>query len=292
MHNTMKDVNLMKILITGVNGMLGTDLTQLFTPQFEVTAIDIQQLDLTDNNATIDYITNLKPHIIINCAAYTNVDGCETEIDTAYKANAVAPRNIAVASNNINAKFLHISTDYVFDGETNKPYKEDDTTNPLSIYGKSKLMGEDLVKCFSNKYFILRTQWLYGKNGNNFAKTMLKLANESPSIKVVNDQFGSPTYTRDLCTVIEQIIKTENYGTYHITNSGVTSWYEFAKTIFTLTNIKVDLRPCTTEEFPRPAHRPKFSKLDNYFWRINGFNELRNYKEALKDYLKETGVNL
>lgn len=280
----------MKVLITGANGMLGTDLTQLLTPQFEVTAIDIQQLDLIDNEATIDYITNLKPHIIINCAAYTNVDGCETEIDTAYKANAVAPRNIAVAANNINAKFLHISTDYVFDGETDKPYQEDDITNPLCIYGKSKLMGEDLIKSLSNKHYILRTQWLYGKNGNNFAKTMLKLAGGSPSIKVVNDQFGSPTYTRDLCTVIEQVIKTENYGTYHITNSGVTSWYEFAKTIFALSNIEVDLKPCTTEEFPRPAHRPKFSKLNNYFWRINGFSELRNYKEALKDYLKETGV--
>lgn len=151
-------------------------------------------------------------------------------------------------------------------------------------------MGEDHVKNLSSKYFILRTQWLYGRNGNNFVKTMLKLADESPSIKVVNDQFGSPTYTRDLCAVIEQIIKTENYGTYHITNSGVTSWYEFAKTIFTLSNIEVDLKPCTTEEFPRPAHRPKFSKLDNYFWRINGFSELRNYKEALKYYLRETGV--
>lgn len=280
----------MKILITGANGMLGTDLTQLLTTQFEVIAIDIQQLDLIDNEATIDYITNLKPNIIINCAAYTNVDGCETEIDIAYKVNAVAPRNIAVAANNINAKFLHISTDYVFDGETDKPYQEDDTTNPLCIYGKSKLMGEDHVKNLSSKYFILRTQWLYGRNGNNFVKTMLKLADESPSIKVVNDQFGSPTYTRDLCAVIEQIIKTENYGTYHITNSGVTSWYEFAKTIFTLSNIEVDLKPCTTEEFPRPAHRPKFSKLDNYFWRINGFSELRNYKEALKYYLRETGV--
>lgn len=280
----------MKILITGANGMLGTDLTQLLTTQFEVIAIDIQQLDLIDNEATIDYITNLKPNIIINCAAYTNVDGCETEIDIAYKVNAVAPRNIAVAANNINAKFLHISTDYVFDGETDKPYQEDDTTNPLCIYGKSKLMGEDHVKNLSSKYFILKTQWLYGRNGNNFVKTMLKLADESPSIKVVNDQFGSPTYTRDLCAVIEQIIKTENYGTYHITNSGVTSWYEFAKTIFTLSNIEVDLKPCTTEEFPRPAHRPKFSKLDNYFWRINGFSELRNYKEALKYYLRETGV--
>lgn len=277
----------MDVLITGAKGMLGTDVAHRLNARFNVIACDIQELDLTDNPAVFEYVRQLRPDTIINCAAYTNVDACETERDAAYKTNAVAPRNLAVAAKNVGAKLVHISTDYVYDGQTTVPYTENDLTNPLSVYGKSKLMGEMLVRDLTDRFFIIRTQWLYGKNGGNFVKTMIKLGREQEKVTVVNDQFGSPTYTRDLAAAIEKLIVTDNYGIYHLTNSGTASWYTFAKTIYELAGIQTKVEPCSTVDFPRPARRPGFSKLDNHFWRLNGYEALRDYKEALKDYLIE-----
>lgn len=279
----------MNVLIAGAKGMLGTDVTRRLSSRFNVTACDLRELDITDNFAVPEYVRRLRPDIIINCAAYTNVDGCETESDVAYKVNAMAPRTLAAAAESVGAKLVHISTDYVFDGETGVPYSENDPTNPLNVYGKSKLMGELLVKDLTHRFFIVRTQWLYGESGGNFVKTMLKLGEERDRIRVVNDQFGSPTYTRDLAAAIEQLMVTENYGVYHLTNGGTVSWYAFAETVFELAGVPTCLEPCTTADFPRPARRPKFSKLDNHSWRLNGYAPLREYREALGDYLAETG---
>lgn len=282
----------MKILVVGCKGMLGTDLMhEIKNTKHDLTGIDIDDLDITDLNKSIEFITNLKPDCVINCAAFTNVDGCETNIDIAYKVNAIAPRNLAIICDMIGAKLVHISTDYVFDGEKGTAYIESDFVNPLSVYGKSKLQGENNIRDFCKEYFILRTQWLYGFNGKNFVKTMLGLSKDRTELTVVNDQFGSPTYTKDLCKAIVSIIDTKEYGVYHITNAGVVSWYEFTKDILELSNISGTIvKPCTTKEFPRPAVRPKYSPLENFNYRICGFEPLRHYKEALKEYLEQENI--
>ncbi len=282
----------MKLLIIGYKGMLGSDLYEMSNGVYEVIGVDSKELDITNLEMTINKVKEINPDVIINCAAYTNVDGCEENQDTAYSVNGLGIRNIAIAGSKlkIHPKIVHISTDYVFDGEGNEDLKEYDLVNPLSVYGKSKLMGEEMLKSFSDKYFILRTQWLYGKNGNNFVKTMLKLASERDSLMVVDDQVGCPTYTKDLCKAILEVIETENYGIYHVSNSEKTSWYGFAKDIFEISNVIINVKPCTTDEFPRPAHRPKYSVMDNSMLRINGFTTLRNYKEALEEYLKEENI--
>ncbi len=284
------------MLIIGFKGMLGTDLYKMSKVNYNVIGLDSDELDITDLDAVKSKLNEIKPNIIVNCAAYTNVDGCEENTDLAYSVNGIGVRNLAVAANSMTdrlvdrPKIVHISTDYVFDGEGKVDLKEYDLVNPLSVYGKSKLMGEEMLKSFYDKYFILRTQWLYGVNGNNFVKTMLKLASERDSLMVVDDQIGCPTYTKDLCNVILEVVETEKYGIYHVSNSEKTSWHGFAKDIFELSNVDIEVKPCTTEEFPRPAHRPKYSVMDNMMLRINGFSEPRNYKEALKEYLKEENI--
>ncbi len=280
------------LLIIGHKGMLGSDLLEMSKDKYNVIGLDASDLDITDLDAVNKKLNEIKPNFIVNCAAYTNVDGCEENQDLAYSVNGVGARNLAIASNKLGQKpkIVHISTDYVFDGEGNSDLKEYDLVNPLSIYGKSKLMGEEMLKSFYDKYFILRTQWLYGVNGNNFVKTMIKLASERDSLMVVDDQVGCPTYTIDLCKTILEVIETEKYGIYHVSNSEKVSWHGFAKDIFELAGVSIEVKPCTTEEFPRPAHRPKYSVMDNMMLRINGFTELRNYKEALKEYLKEENI--
>lgn len=280
----------MKILVTGCNGMLGTDLIKILNKEnkHEVFGVDIEDLDLTNLEKTQTYIKKISPDCIINCAAFTNVDLCETETLEAFKGNAIIPKFIAIICNELNIKFVHISTDYVFDGNTNLPYKENDLINPLSIYGKSKLAGEQNIINLCSKFFIIRTQWLYGENGKNFVKTMVNLGKSGKDIKVVNDQFGSPTYTIDLCEAIINLIETNNYGIYHITNTGIVSWYEFTRKIFELLNIDLkNLSPCTTKEFPRPAKRPAYSPLENLNYKLCGFKQLRSYDKALEQYIKE-----
>jgi dTDP-4-dehydrorhamnose reductase len=278
----------MKVLVTGSKGMLGVDLTaQLQKEGHNVIGTDIDSLDICDLDAVTRTIKENKPDIIINCAGYTDVDKCETEVYNAYKVNSTGSENLAIASNQFDIPLVCIGSDYIFDGETNKPYIEGDMVNPLNVYGKSKLLGEENVKKHTKKYFILRTQWLYGKHGKNFVKSILTQAEKSGVLTVVNDQFGSPTYTKDLADTICEIIKTSSYGTYHVTNSGICSWYEFTKYIMKLAKINIEVKPCTSEEFPRPAKRPRYSPLDNLNLRLCNFKALRHYEDALREYLDE-----
>ena len=276
----------MKIVITGARGQLGTELiNQLKGKQgTEIIHTDRDELNIIDINDVNDFILNNKPDVVINCAAHTAVDLCETDVENAYKINAIGPRNLAIVCEKIGAKLVQVSTDYVFDGSGARPYREDDITCPNSIYGTSKLMGENFVREFCSKYFVVRTAWLYGE-GNNFVRTMLKLAETNKELNVVNDQFGSPTSTVDLAKAIIDLISTEHYGVYHGTCEGQCSWHDFAKKIFELKNIDIKVNPVTSEEFKRPAPRPAYSVLDNFMFKLVGLNSFRNWEDSLKEYL-------
>lgn len=281
-------------MVTGAAGQLGTDAVRIFTEQgHEVLASDRAQLDITDQQQTLDAVTAFKPDAIVHCAAYTAVDAAETDVDGAYRVNAVGTRNLAVAAERVGAKLIYISTDYVFDGQSEQAYHEYDNTNPQSIYGKSKRAGEVHTQTLSSRYFIVRTSWVYGLHGNNFVKTMLKLGQEKPSLQVVHDQKGSPTYTVDLVHFLAELMPTDKYGIYHASGSGACTWYEFTQAIFEEARdimgltIQAELHPCTTDQFPRPAHRPANSVMEHLSIRTNGFSDLRPWREALKDFLKE-----
>ncbi|TMV50996.1 dTDP-4-dehydrorhamnose reductase [Paenibacillus mesophilus] len=275
----------MRILVTGANGQLGQDLVKILTREQEVHGLGRDQLDITSEDQCNRVISDLRPDAIIHSAAYTAVDMAETEEDLAYKINAFGTRNLAIAAEKIGAKLCYISTDYVFDGTGSRPYREYDHPNPHSVYGKSKRAGEQLVQSLSSRYYIVRTSWVYGLYGANFVKTMLKLAQDRDTLKVVSDQVGSPTYTVDLARFLEQLVQTERYGIYHASNSGVCSWYEFAKAIFEEADIGINVKPCKTEDFPRPAPRPKYSVMDHMSIRVNQFEDLRDWREALKEFL-------
>lgn len=277
----------MRILVTGASGQLGQDLSKLLSRNHEFYGFDRHDMDITDLDQCKKVISEIQPDAVIHAAAYTAVDAAETDQDNAYLVNSVGTRNVAVACERIGAKLCYISTDYVFDGTGKTPYNEYDNTNPTSVYGKSKRAGEQAVQTLASNYFIVRTSWVYGLYGQNFVKTMLKLGREKDSLKVVHDQVGSPTYTVDLSRFLEQLVQTEKYGIYHASNTGICSWYEFAVAIFEESGIKVNVEPCTTEEFPRPAPRPKYSVMDHMSIRINGFDDLRHWREALKAFLKE-----
>lgn len=274
----------MKILITGAYGMLGSDLREVLKNQ-ELIVTGSKDLDITDEEKVIDFISENSPELVINAAAYTAVDDCETHYDDAYAVNALGPKNLAIACNKQDIPLIHISTDYVFDGTKRTPLIENDKLGPQSAYGKTKLEGEKFIQENTEKYFILRTAWLYGLHGNNFVKTMLDLAENHDEITVVNDQIGSPTYSFDLAVAITNLLFSDKYGIYHVTNEGECSWYEFAKLIFELSNVDVKVIPVTTEEFPRPAPRPHYSVLNNKKWNAAGFVPMRDYKEALSEYL-------
>lgn len=278
----------MKVLVTGAKGQLGQDLVSLLSLEnYEVYGFGREQLDITSIENVMQKFEEIKPNIVIHSAAYTNVDLAETEKDQAFLVNAFGTRNIALCAEKVNAKLLYVSTDYVFDGQAKEAINEFTPTNPINIYGQSKLAGEQFVRDFHSKFFIVRTSWVYGQHGNNFVKTMLKLAKSKNKINVVHDQIGCPTYTVDLARTIIELIKTEKYGTYHISNSGQCSWYEFAKAIFEETDININIMPCTTDEFPRPAKRPAFSVFDHMSLRLNGFNEPRHWREALRDFIQQ-----
>ncbi|WP_040952379.1 dTDP-4-dehydrorhamnose reductase [Gorillibacterium massiliense] len=277
----------MKILVTGANGQLGHDLVKLFAGKYEIHGLGREHLDITNEEQCNRIISDLRPEVIIHSAAYTAVDKAESEEDLAYKINAFGTRNVAVAAEKVGAKLCYISTDYVFDGAGGNPYREYDNTNPQSVYGKSKRAGEQLVQTLSSRYFIVRTSWVYGLYGANFVKTMLKLAQDRDSLKVVSDQLGSPTYTVDLAHFLEQLVQTERYSIYHASNSGICSWFEFARAIFEESGLKTQVVPCTTEEFPRPAPRPQYSVMEHLAIRTNGFVDLRPWREGLRAFLKE-----
>ncbi|ANS76045.1 NAD(P)-dependent oxidoreductase [Paenibacillus yonginensis] len=283
----------MRILVTGAGGQLGRDVVLTFSAAgHSVLGCDRAELDITSQEQCEEVIGRFKPDAVIHCAAYTAVDAAESDIDTAYLVNAVGTRNVTVAAEKIGAKLIYISTDYVFDGHAKQPYQEYDNTDPQSVYGKSKRAGEMMVQSLSSRYFIVRTSWVYGLYGHNFVKTMLRLAQEKQLLQVVNDQKGSPTYTVDLANFLLELSHTEKYGIYHASNSGSCTWYEFTKAILEdgaelagLT-FTARLEPCTTEQFPRPAPRPSNSVLEHLSIRTNGFQDLRHWREGLKDFLR------
>ena len=276
----------MKILITGSNGMLGHDLIEVLKDNHELILTTSKTLDITDKNHVIEFIGENKPDIVINSAAYTNVDGCEENQETAYSINGDGVRNLAEGCSKIDCPLVHISTDYVFNGKNTKPWVENDEIGPISVYGKSKLKGEEAILEILDKFFIIRTAWLYGINGGNFPKTMLELAKNHSEITVVYDEVGTPTYTTDLAKAISQLIETDYYGIYNITNSGSCSWCEFARYIFEIAGKDVKVLPVTASEFARPAPRPHYSVLENKKWIENGFKPLRSYKDAAKEYIE------
>ncbi len=289
----------MKILITGAKGMLGTqaaeDLNRGYTElgpipaRFagaEVICADVDTLDITDKSATEKFMSEHRPDVVINCAAYTNVDGCESHQDDAFRVNGIGSRNLAIACENIGAKLVHVSTDYVFKGDEATPRREYDVTNPISVYGKTKNAGEEFVRTFCKKHFIVRTAWLYGYYGKNFVKTMVWLASEKGGAKVVNDQHGNPTNAADLSHHLLKIAASEEYGTYHCTGNGECTWYEFAVEIARLAGYEGVMAPCTSEEFPTPTKRPAYSSLDNMMLRLTVGDEMRHWKDALEAYFK------
>ena len=277
----------MKVLITGANGQLGRELTNQYKDKKGIDLIlaKREDLDISNVKEVYSFVNENKPDVIINCAALTAVDKCESEIDMAYKINTIGPKNLAIAANEIGAEIVQVSTDYVFDGNLNKSLTEFNEVNPQTIYGRTKLEGEILVKNDNPKHYIVRTAWLYG-DGNNFVKTMINLSKTHKTMKVVNDQKGTPTSTVDLAKVIIQLIDDKNYGLFHCTCKGECTWYEFTKEIFRLKGIDTEVLPCTTDEFPRPAKRPEYSVLRNYMLELTTGDTTRTWQEAIGEYLK------
>ena len=289
----------MKIIVTGCKGQLGTEIIkQLREGRSEigpipeklmnatVIPVDLPELDISNYKMVDDFIRRQRPDVIINCAAYTNVDGCEVNHDAAFKANALGPRNLAQAAEKTGARLVHVSTDYVFSGDAAQPVWEYDLPAPRSVYGKTKLLGEQYVQQFCTHYFIVRTAWLYGYAGNNFVKTMLRLARQNGGVTVVDDQLGNPTNAADLAHEILNLLVTKEYGVYHCTGEGVCSWCEFAAEIIRLSGIPATVTPCTTEQFiagakKQIAPRPAYSALENAMLKATIGNEMRDWKTAL-----------
>jgi dTDP-4-dehydrorhamnose reductase len=265
--------------------MLGHDIQKIFD-DVELTALKRKDLDITSLDQSVACIKEISPDYLIHSAAYTDVDGCEQNPEKAYLVNGTGTRNIAMACEEIHCPILYISSDYVFDGANTEPYNEWDVTGPGTKYGRSKLLGEQYVQTLTNRFYIVRTSWLYGKNGNNFVDTICRLLSEKDEIEVVDDQVGSPTYTYDLALKLRELIG-KGYGMYHITNSSHCSWYEFAREIARLKSARTNILPTTTERYNRPARRPAYSVLNNTLLRIEGIEELRHWKDALADYLSE-----
>jgi dTDP-4-dehydrorhamnose reductase len=270
----------MKILVTGAGGQLGQELLDILSDEgHEVAAFARKELDITDAGSVGSAMERHSPGVVVNAAAYTNVDGCETEVDTAYAVNSLGPRNLARLCEGRGCELVQVSTNYVFDGHSEYPYEPFDLPNPISVYGRTKLAGEDYVKCLSTRWYVVRTAGVYGR-GHNFARTMLRLAGERDEFKVKGDEFVSPTYARDLAQGIASLVGTRDYGIYHMTNSGSCSWYEFAREIFELAGIDIRVTSVPSSEYPLPAARPANGVLSGL-----GSPELRHWREALEDYL-------
>ena len=290
----------MKIMITGCKGQLGNELQRIIKTgkseignapkeiiEASVLPVDIDELDITNLSAVESFVLKNKPDVIINSAAMTNVDGCETMQDVAFKVNAVGVRNLSMAAKKIGAKLIHVSTDYVFAGDANKPYIEWDTVNPKSAYGASKALGEKYALAFNDKTFIVRTSWLYGYIGKNFVKTVRRVIRERGGITVVNDQIGNPTNANDLAHHILKLAQTEQYGIYHCTGNGECSWYDFAVKIAEYSGFGDVVKPCTTEEYPTPTKRPAYSSLRNLALECSIGDEMRDWQVALKEYIEK-----
>lgn len=282
----------MKVLVTGYKGQLGFDVVKcLERRSIECIGTDLSKFDITNEIQTERFIKEYAPDIVVHCSAYTAVDRAEDETEACYAVNVEGTRNIAKVCRDINAKMVYISTDYVFPGMGEKFYETDDRKAPLSQYGKTKLQGEEAVQSLLHKYFIVRISWVFGKNGNNFVKTMLRLGKEKEKISVVSDQIGSPTYTKDLAELICDMIATDKYGIYHATNEGTCSFAEFAEEIFKVAGCTTVVQHIKTSEYPAKAERPLNSRLSKTSLDYNGFKRLPDWKDALKRYLVEIENN-
>lgn len=278
----------MKILVTGVKGQLGHDVVnELEKRGIEAVGVDIEEMDITDAVSVDKVIREAAPDAVIHCAAYTAVDAAEENQELCRKVNADGPRNIARICRELDIKLLQVSTDYVFEGTGERPWEPEDECKPKSVYGRTKYEGELAVKELMDKYFIVRIAWVFGINGKNFVKVMLNLAKTHDTIRVVNDQFGSPTYTYDLARLLVDMILTDKYGTYHATNEGDCSWYEFACAIFEEAGVKVNVVPVTSEEYGAKANRPFNSRMSKDKLTQMGFERLPKWQDALHRYIEE-----
>ena len=286
-----------KIIVTGCNGQLGRAINkELPKDKYELINTDVFQgdgiipLDITNVDAVVDLARKTKASAIINCAAYTAVDKQESDVDLSYKINAIGPRNLAIAATEVGAKLVHVSTDYVFEGNGTRPYTEFDKTGPVSVYGKTKLAGEEMVKQFAKDFFIVRTAWLYG-DGKNFVKTMLGLSDKYDEVSVVKDQLGTPTSTAELAKAIHFLLGTENYGVFHGTCEGDTNWADFTEEIFRLAGKSTRVNHVTTQEYtaknPQAAPRPAYSILENYMFKLTSDFMFADWHYAIEEYLKE-----
>lgn len=287
----------MKVLITGSQGQLGQSLVQEAELRgFSIIATDLEQLDITNRPAVLEAVEHYRPEILINAAAFTQVDACETQSEEAFRINALGPRNLALACRRFGGCLLQVSTDYVFDGEKDAPYVEWDHPQPLSVYGRSKLLGEQWVREQCPDHFIVRTAWLYGPGGQNFVKTILTRARQRATrgqpLKVVDDQRGSPTSTLALARQIYRLAGSDAFGTYHATCQGACTWYEFARQIISAAGLSVDLRPCTTAEFPRPARRPRNSVLARALLQLEHLDCMPDWETAFAEFWQHYGGQL
>lgn len=291
------------MLILGARGNLGSELLGVLA-DYEVIAKGHDELDVTDFGRLEGFVRDLRPEVLINCAAWTDVDGCERDPRRAFLVNAIGARNAALSARKVGAKLVYISTDYVFDGTKEEPYVEFDPPRPINTYGMSKLLGEQYVKEQHPEHFILRTAWLYGRRGKSFPRTILSILRQRDELKVVDDQRGTPTWARDLARQIKDLIGTEAYGLYHASSEGSCTWFEFARellglwgskeeergdgtVIFRIEGRAIRLEPVKTEEFPRPAKRPKNSVLENFLLKVQGLNMMPNWRESLRRFVEE-----
>lgn len=281
----------MRVLVTGVKGQLGHDVVlELEKRGMEAIGVDVDEMDITDASEVDRVIKEAAPDAVIHCAAYTAVDAAEDNEATCRRVNADGPRNIAKVCRDLDVKMLQVSTDYVFSGQGERPWEPEDEKEPQSVYGQTKYEGELAVQELLEKYFIVRIAWVFGIHGQNFVKTMLRLAETHDTLRVVNDQFGSPTYTHDLARLLVDMILTDKYGVYHATNEGDCSWYEFACAIFKEAGLSVNVIPVTTEEYGARAKRPANSRMNKDKLTQMGFERLPAWQDALRRYLQELGV--
>lgn len=275
------------IIVTGCNGQLGRAINKELAGNTEISFVntDVAELDITNVDQVLKLAREVKPYAIINCAAHTAVDACETDLDNAYRINAIGPRNLSIAATETGAKMIHVSTDYVFDGMGTRPYTEFDATNPQGAYGKTKLAGENMVKDFADRYFIFRTAWLYG-DGKNFVKTMLRLSETNEKVGVVNDQVGSPTSAKELAKVIAYMLDTDNYGLFHATCEGSCSWADFAREIFKVAGKSTVVQNLTSAEYAAKAPRPAYSILENYMLKLTTDYMFADWHDAFAEYMK------
>ena len=284
----------MSVVVIGAGGQLGSDLVRVMGAR-DLVALTHDDIEICDFDSVCCMLKESMPDVVINTAAFHRVDDCETEQDKAFQVNAMGARNLAVVCQQIGSKLVHIGTDYIFGGEAEphlKPYTEFDVPVPPNVYGKSKLTGEEFIRHLCNKHFIVRASGLFGiagasGKGGNFIETMLRLASERDKLKVVSDQIFSPTYTKDLAKKILELMDTDLYGIYHVTNVGSCSWYEFAKEILRLAGSQTPIEPITSAQYPQKAKRPNYSVLDHYHLRLLGTDDVRTWQEALSDYIRE-----